>query len=119
MTARMPQREKFSRRDVERLTRLGGRVLDYWEKEFGNLAPITGISGEKIYSRRDVETLIQIKHWLIEERLGKDEVRRRLEHPVAVDSGEAPPQKPRPQPLNEVRTRLREILTILDKSDTN
>lgn len=119
MTVRLPQRERFSRRDVEQLVRLDGRVLDYWEKEFGNLDPLKGKTGEKIYSRRDVETLMLIKQWLIEERLEKEEVRRRLEHSVAVETGEPPQHKTRPQPLNEVRARLREILTILDKDDTN
>ncbi|MBN1195774.1 MAG: MerR family transcriptional regulator [Candidatus Aminicenantes bacterium] len=119
MTVRLPQREQFSRRDVERLLRLDGRVLDYWEKEFANPAPLIGKSGEKVYSRRDVEVLLQIKQWLVEERLGKEEVRRRLELSPPVDSAEPPRSRSRPQPLNEVRARLREILTILDKDDTN
>lgn len=119
MTVRLPQRERFSRRDVVQLIRLDGRVLDYWEKEFGNLAPLKGKTGEKIYSRRDVETLLRIKQWLIEERLGKEEVHRRLEHPSAIDCGEPVRRKSSAQPLGEVRARLREILTMLDKSDTN
>ncbi len=119
MTVRAPQRERFSRRDVERLLRLDGKVLDYWEKEFGCLETQKGVSGEKVYSRRDVETLMRIKQWLVEEHLGKEDVRRRLEQPPAEDPPDPPGSKIPPPSLGEVRARLREILTILDKDDTN
>jgi len=120
MKTRLPDRERFVRRDVERMLRLDGRVLDYWEREFDTLSPGLGEAGEKIYSRRDVEVLIQIKHWLVEERLDKEEVRRRLvkysgEDPEIPVRSEAPRRK---LPLGEVRDGLREILTILEKSDT-
>lgn len=120
MITRLPDRDRFTRRDVERLLRLDGRVLDFWEREFDTLSPGRGDAGEKIYSRRDVEALIHIKHWLVEERLDKNEVRSRLKN-EEMEASETPirPGEPRRKvPLGEVRAGLREILTILEKNDT-
>jgi len=121
MTAQLPKRDWFTRRDVERLTRLAGRVLDYWEQEFGCLSPRAGVAGDKVYSRRDVEILCMIKQWLVVEHLEKREVRRRLTQiPLEMVSEALENASPKPNvSLRAVRAGLREILTILEKSDTN
>ncbi|HSQ35811.1 MAG TPA: MerR family transcriptional regulator, partial [Candidatus Binatia bacterium] len=54
----------FKRKEVMQLAKLDGRVLDYWQQEFAAFSPITNQSGEKFYSRRDVEIILKIKEWL-------------------------------------------------------
>ena len=121
MTPRLPDKQHFRREEVEIITRLEGRVLDYWEKEFQTIQPRTGSSGEKVYSREDVETILRVKEWLIQDRLGKEEVRRRLE--VDADRNRVPDVENvqdgnKRKLLGEARSMLADILTILQKDDT-
>ena len=44
---KIPDKLTFKRKEVMQLSKLDGRVLDYWEKEFGAFAPVINQSGEK------------------------------------------------------------------------
>jgi len=120
MDFRIPDKPSIKREEVMKITRLDGKVIDYWEKEFGGFKATTDKEGEKFYTRQDVETILQIKRLFIEERREKEEIRRI----VGADSkhGETPlvpDQDPnRPEILQIVKTKLTEILTLLEKNDT-
>jgi DNA-binding transcriptional MerR regulator len=53
-------------------------VLRYWESEFALLRPAKAQSKHRLYRRRDVELLLQIKHLLHDERFTIEGARRRL-----------------------------------------
>src|SRR3989304_4232179 len=53
-------------------------VLRYWEGEFGIPKPLKSRSKQRLYRRRDVHVLLQIKHLLHEERFTIDGARMRL-----------------------------------------
>lgn len=53
-------------------------VLRYWESEFAILRPAKAQSQHRLYRRRDVELLLQIKHLLHDERFTIEGARRRL-----------------------------------------
>ncbi len=57
---RIPEKLTFKRKEVMQMAKLDGRVLDYWEKEFCAFVPVINQSGEKFYSRRDVEVILSI-----------------------------------------------------------
>ena len=121
MIPRLPDKQNFRREEVEVITRLEGRVLDFWEKEFQAIQPRTGSSGEKVYSHGDVETILRIKEWLIQDRVAKEEVRRRLS--VEADRNRVPDvenalDENKQKFLGEARSMLADILTILQKDDT-
>lgn len=124
MTANgIPEKLAFRRKEVTQLVKLDGRVLDFWEREFGAFAPTVNQAGEKFYSRQDLDTIMQIKQWLIVERLDKARVREMLADkrsvPSEPPSGEEPPLPPAPptagegEVLGRIRTGLAEILTML------
>ena len=71
----IPDKLTFRRKEVMQLAKLDGRVLDYWEKEFCAFAPVVNQSGEKFYSRRDVEVILAIKQWLIQEKCDKGKIK--------------------------------------------
>jgi DNA-binding transcriptional MerR regulator len=105
-------------------------VLRYWV-EFPSLAPAKNSSGQRIYRRRDIETVLRIKQLLYEEGFTIAGAKKRLEAemtgktdsnpavtPSKVAVGDTPPagdDKGR-QALLEVREQLREILTLLDRN---
>ena len=118
----IPDKLTFRRKEVMQLTKLDGRVLDYWEKEFAAFTPVVNQSGEKFYSRRDVEIIKAIKHWLIQEKCDKGRIRDLLLQNFG-DLAHAQPganQEPAdPEKLKRIRRGLSEILTLLAKDDKN
>jgi len=118
----IPDKLTFRRKEVMQLAKLDGRVLDYWEKEFTAIAPVVNQSGEKFYSRRDVEIIMAIKQWLIQEKCDKGKIRDLLLQNFG-DLANAQPgsnQEPvDPEKLKRIRRGLSEILTLLAKDDKN
>ena len=53
-------------------------VLRYWESEFAVLKPTKTRSKHRLYRRRDVEMLLQIKRLLHDERFTIEGARKRL-----------------------------------------
>src|SRR3982074_3453653 len=53
-------------------------VLRYWESEFPVLSPKKSGTGHRLYRRKDVELLLQIKHLLYEKRFTIDGARQHL-----------------------------------------
>src|SRR3972149_11687073 len=58
-------------------------VLRYWESEFGALAPAKNSSGQRIYRRRDIETVLRIKELLYDEGFTIAGAKKRLEAELA------------------------------------
>lgn len=54
-------------------------VLRFWESEFPQLAPRKNRSGQRVYQRRDIDTVIRIKKLLYEEEYTIAGARKKLE----------------------------------------
>jgi DNA-binding transcriptional MerR regulator len=63
----IPDKLYFRIGDVSRLCALPAYVLRFWETEFPQLHPNKGGTGQRLYRRRDVEIVIEIKRLLYEE----------------------------------------------------
>ena len=120
MALKIPDKLTFKRKEVTRLTRLDGRVIDYWEKEFGGLRPVVNKLGEKFYTKKDVEIILNIKQMLIGEKRSKEDIKKIINgdsaEPVekkAVRAGKK--ENKNRDTLKLVRKGLHDILTILDK----
>jgi len=53
--------------EVSRLSGLEPYVLRYWESEFPQLKPNKGKSGQRLYSKKELDTVLQIKQLLYKE----------------------------------------------------
>ena len=116
----IPDKLTFRRKEVMQLAKLDGRVLDYWEKEFAAFVPVVNQSGEKFYSRRDVEIIMAIKQWLILEKCDKGKIKNLLlqyfgDLNNAQSTSNQDPVDP--EKLKKIRRGLSEILTLLAKDD--
>jgi DNA-binding transcriptional MerR regulator len=119
---KIPDKLTFKRKEVMQLSKLDGRVLDYWEKEFCAFAPVVNQSGEKFYSRRDVEVILLVKQWLIIEKRDKGQIRDLLLQQFGDLGGSQSPtasEPVNPEKLQKIRRGLKEILTLLAKDDKN
>jgi DNA-binding transcriptional MerR regulator len=74
----IPDRLYFRIGDVADLVGVKPYVLRYWETEFPMISPQKSASGQRVYRRSDVETVLLIKHLLYEERYSIDGARKRL-----------------------------------------
>jgi DNA-binding transcriptional MerR regulator len=118
----IPEKLTFRRKEVIQLAKLDGRVLDYWEKEFSAFAPVVNQSGEKFYSRRDLEIILAIKQWLIKEKRDKGEIKGLLLQnfgELGNSLSEQNQEPVSPEKLKRIRRGLDEILTLLAKDDKN
>jgi DNA-binding transcriptional MerR regulator len=118
----LPDKLTFRLREVIQVTKLDARVLEFWEKEFGAFQPVVNQSGETFYSHHDLELIVRIKQWLINEKRSKDQVKELLqqqgsEPPLPSAKGQSKGSGANRKKLQKVRASLAELLTILDKHD--
>lgn len=136
MESQIPNKLFFKIGEVCEITDTQPYVLRYWESEFTALAPAKNSSGQRIYRRRDIETVMRIKQLLYDEGFTIAGAKKRLEAEQAgrtstpqTDAARAPTpptvsRSPTPNSaaadergralLLEVREQLRAILTLLD-----
>ena len=60
----IPDRLYFRIGEVAELCRLPAYVLRFWETEFPQLKPAKSSTGQRMYRRRDVETVLEIRDLL-------------------------------------------------------
>ena len=66
--AKIPDKMFFRIGEVGRITAVKPYVLRYWESEFKLLRPIKNKAGQRIYRRRDIETVLDIKNLLYKKK---------------------------------------------------
>jgi DNA-binding transcriptional MerR regulator len=116
----IPEKLTFRRKEVMQIAKLDGRVLDYWEKEFTAFTPVINQSGEKYYSRCDLEIILKIKEWLSRDKYDKKKIKDLLlQNFGELNNGQhAPTQEPLDrEKVKRIRRGLNEILTLLAKDD--
>jgi DNA-binding transcriptional MerR regulator len=127
MAREIPNKLFFKIGEVCEITDTQPYVLRYWESEFPALAPAKNSSGQRIYRRRDIETVLRIKQLLYDEGFTIAGAKKRLEAEMAgrtttpqsqAAAAVQDDQRVR-NALLQVRDQLREILTLLDRDDRN
>lgn len=112
----IPEKLYFRIGEVARLCRLPAYVLRFWETEFPQLKPVKSSTGQRMYRRKDVESVLRIKRLLYEEGFTIAGARQQLRSEVkGGDKKQAPLPFPAsvPPELKHIRQGLREILTML------
>jgi DNA-binding transcriptional MerR regulator len=74
----VPDRLYFRIGEVSAITEVPPYVLRYWESEFPALQPRKSGGGQRLYRKRDVVMLLEIKKLLYQERYTVAGARRRL-----------------------------------------
>ena len=120
----IPDKLYFRIGDVSRLAGVKPYVLRYWETEFPAIDPKKSGTGQRLYRRKDVELVLEIKHLLYEKRFTIEGARKALEDRVKLSPAGKRPQKvaasnqaslfgTSPSDLSAIRNELEQILTIL------
>lgn len=53
-------------------------VLRFWETEFPFLKPVKSSSGQRLYSKNEVDLILQVKHLLYDEKFTIEGVKKRI-----------------------------------------
>lgn len=64
----IPDKLYFKIGEVSKLLDVKPYVLRYWETEFNDISPLKSRTNQRLYKRRDVEFLMQIKELLYKHR---------------------------------------------------
>jgi DNA-binding transcriptional MerR regulator len=126
-TPEIPDKLYFRIGEVSRLLGVEPYVLRYWETEFPSVSPKKSDTGHRLYRRKDVEQLLEIKELLYAKRFTIEGARQTLSSnkKVAKEKGpriEAPHSQqwlfagaspPEQSVIPEIRKELVAILKML------
>lgn len=111
----IPDKLYFRIGEVATLCHLPAYVLRFWESEFPQLKPVKSNTGQRMYRKRDVESVLRIKQLLYEHGFTISGARQQLRTETKPDKTQAAipfPSQSVPE-LQNIRQGLREILDLL------
>jgi DNA-binding transcriptional MerR regulator len=113
----IPDKLYFRIGEVATLCRLPAYVLRFWETEFTQLKPVKSSTGQRMYRRRDVESVLRIKQLLYEKGFTISGARQQLRAETKADKTQPTIPFPThtPAELQHIRQGLREILNVLNR----
>jgi DNA-binding transcriptional MerR regulator len=88
-------------------------VLRYWETEFPQLAPNKSGGGQRLYTRREIDTILRIKELLYREGFTIAGAKKKLETESAPPPAVAA-EAPQNGVLANVKSELRALLKMLE-----
>lgn len=106
-TKTIPEKMFYKIGEVSEIVDIEAYVLRYWESEFPFLKPRKNKSGQRVYARKDLEMVMQIKDLLYKEKYTIAGVRKRFsdnsikKHSVSINT------------IRGIRKKLKGILNIL------
>jgi DNA-binding transcriptional MerR regulator len=112
--AELPDKQYFRIGEVARILEVKPSVLRFWETEFRSVRPDKGRNGARVYSRRHVERLLEIRELLYVQGYTIAGARRRLREPGA--EVEVPPPRTDTrsrETLTRVRREVEELLRLV------
>jgi DNA-binding transcriptional MerR regulator len=103
MTENIPDRMFYRIKEVCTITGLKPHVLRYWEQEFKDIKPVKSSKGQRLYKRKDLDTIIAIKKLLYEKRFTIDGAKKYMTGQRHL--------------MDEIKDELTQIVEILKKGE--
>lgn len=96
--------------DVCKITGLEAYVIRFWETEFPSLHPRKSKGNQRIYIKKEIDLILEIKRLLYQEKLTIAGARKRLRQPAHK------PMKPanNHQALSTIKKELEDLLHLLN-----
>ena len=99
--------------EVSHIVGVEPHVLRYWESEFRSIRPQKSAKGQRVYSRRDVETLLKVKDLLYAHRFTIAGARRKLREGGIEPPGEDDPSVEQARRMREALLDIRSELVAM------
>jgi DNA-binding transcriptional MerR regulator len=97
--------------EIAEILKLNSSVLRFWETQFDLLAPKKSRTGQRLYSKDDLEVLKEIRRLLYDEKMTIAGAKSRL---LKRRSNRSNQPVVTTELLEEIRTELRELKQILE-----
>ncbi len=118
----IPEKLFFKIGEVAEIAGIKPHVLRFWESEFGMLRPVKSRTGHRVYRKKDLETVLQIRKLLYEEGYTISGAKKKLfqkdkssdSNQEALSSEEESDQDEKAEFLNKLKDNLLSILEILN-----
>ena len=116
----IPDKLYFRIGEVATLCHLPAYVLRFWESEFPQLKPVKSSTGQRMYRKRDVESVLRIKQLLYEQGFTIAGARQHLRSETKSDKTQTAIPFPAHSnsEIQHIRQGLREILSLLSARKT-
>jgi len=109
----IPEKRYFRIGEVSAITGVESYVLRYWETECPKIKPARSRSGQRLYKKRDIEIILQIKDLLYGKKFSIAGANRYLQQ--QHKKFEVPSDDSLSLTLEQVRTELLAIREILSR----
>ncbi len=109
----VPSKAHFRIGEVARIVGVQPHVLRYWETEFSSIRPTKSAKGQRVYSRKDVQRLLQVKDLLRNQGFSIAGARKRLRELETPASWAPRGQTPSPPVTHSNAKALRRALVGL------
>lgn len=106
----LPDKMFYKISDVAGIAGIETHVLRYWETEFPELTPRKSQSGRRLYSRQDIELVLEIKSLLYDEGFSIAGAKKRLQKRKKTASE----QDAIIEAVRQTKKGLADILSILN-----
>jgi len=113
MASQIPDKLYFRIGEVSRLTKTPPYVLRFWETQFPQLKVRKSSTGHRMFRRREVEMVLEIKDLLYKQGFTIEGARKKLAHETRQKA--LPFQDPNRETLRKLGDELRELLALLKK----
>lgn len=113
----IPNKLYFKIGEVSTITGVEPYVLRYWESEFKTIKPSRTQSKQRIYRRKDVELILEIKKMLYEQKFTIAGARKRLQEQKSTDKQQLQfdfqPTEDHQKALKEIKEELKALRKLL------
>ena len=104
----IPDKLYFKIGEVSKIAGVAPHVLRFWESEFSKITPKRTASGQRLYTRREVELILDIKALLYQRKFTIEGARRYLQDRSSDDAASSR------QLLAEIRNELQRLRRLLE-----
>jgi DNA-binding transcriptional MerR regulator len=104
----IPDKFYFKIGEVADLLALPTHVLRFWESEFKGIKPKRTAAGQRLYRKKDVELILEIKHLLYEKKYTIPGAKKHLKDRSARQHPQAPT-------FDEILNELKAIKQLLEQ----
>lgn len=106
----------YSISEVSKITELEQYVLRYWETEFEQLKPAKNLSGNRIYTNKDIQLILKIKKLLRDEKYTVEGAKKMLKTFASDEAIEAERSEAAASNLKSVKSPAQGELSLFDSS---
>ena len=109
----LPDKLYYKIGEVAEVLQVRTSVLRFWESEFCFLKPEKSTTGQRLYSKNEVELILQVKRLLYDEKFTIEGVKKRISSKGKLITSEDLLQQPGSIDLSELLKEVRQELKNL------